>query len=350
MSGLADTFPMTHLLDAADTATGLVVNLTDAGISHIDELYNGSHSEWASVLPSRHGLHAFVGYLLCLVFLGIYDLCIAHGTAGRWFHIHAVANAVTVLFSIPAMLLWIQKPLDAVTYAGLETPDPLGENWSSLEVLFHPCNDWALLMVVAVHTYHCIAFDLSAQDVFHHAMFIPTLGVYGGFMTQWGPIRNCLAFFMSGLPGGIDYANLVRQKHGLVDKLTIKRISSKLNVWCRGPGCGVLIPATIYACYTEGKMLPEQVTSSVILSLFATFNGLYYMDMAVKNYQMHLTRAVMEKSHSEELAKMRSYWERKEGATIQRSGSVVETIVSAIAGQSVHSDARDSFSSPQKQL
>lgn len=106
-------------------------------------------------------------------------------------------------------------------------------------------------MFVAVHTYHCLGFKLSQQDIFHHFLFVPTLGIGGGMLTSWGPIRNVLTFFISGLPGGVDYVMLVLLKNGMTDKLTCKRLSSKLNVWLRGPGCGVLLPATMYAAYTE---------------------------------------------------------------------------------------------------
>lgn len=291
-----------------------------------------------NVALHSHTGHDIAGFLICLGFLAVYDFCISRNTPGRWFHVHALANAITVIFAIPAMILWFKKPLDVGSAVKYPTPDPLAGDWLEPEILFHPCNDWCLLMVVAVHVYHCIAFDLSAQDIFHHMMFIPTLGVYGGFGVKWGPIRNCLAFFMSGLPGGVDYFNLVLQKRGLVDKLTVKRISSKLNVWIRGPGCGVLIPATIYASWTEQRLQNDQLIPSLILSMFASFNGLYYMDMAVKNYQMHLTRSVMQAKHSEELEMVNSYWMKKEAETIQiksssfsisRKGSVVGDIIGA---------------------
>lgn len=33
--------------------------------------------------------------------------------------------------------------------------------------------------------YHCMAFKLSAQDVFHHFLFVPTIGVGGGLLSSW---------------------------------------------------------------------------------------------------------------------------------------------------------------------
>ena len=157
-------------------------------------------------------------------------------------------------------------------------------------------------------------------------MFIPTLGVYGGFGHSWGPIRNCLAFFISGLPGGIDYVNLVRMKNSKMSTLAVKRWGSKINVYLRGPGCGVLIPATCYICWTEGRMDGSQAVPSMLLSLFACYNGLYYMEMAVKNYQMHLTRKVMTKEHTAELAKFKEFWQEKEQSTEQRDFSTEDVV------------------------
>jgi hypothetical protein len=117
---------------------------------------------------------------------------------------------MAVIFSIPAMLQWVCDPISVVTMTN-ETapPDILGEGWWTPSKIFHPNNHWSILAIIAVHTYHCVAFDLSKQDIFHHFMFVPTIGVYGGFCMAWGPFRNCVAFFISGLPGGIDYIVLV---------------------------------------------------------------------------------------------------------------------------------------------
>eukprot|EP00035_Acanthoeca_spectabilis_P021579 m.439011 g.439011 ORF g.439011 m.439011 type:complete len:323 (-) comp18320_c0_seq1:929-1897(-) len=263
-------------------------------------------------------LHRLEAFGICLAILLVYDVLVARHHAGRWFNIHALANALTVIGAIPAMILWIQTPMRVVSYEGQESPDPLGANWWHPDVLLHPCSDWPVIMVIAVHTYHCLGFKLSQQDIFHHFLFVPTLGVGGGLLTKWGPIRNCLCFFISGLPGGIDYVMLVLLKNGMTDKLTCKRLSCKLNVWLRGPGCGVLLPGTIYATYTEGHLSDDVKYRSLLLGLFAAYNGLYYMEMAVKNYQMHLTRALLHEEHSAEINKLKSYWEGKEEATVKK--------------------------------
>eukprot|EP00038_Savillea_parva_P006799 m.165933 g.165933 ORF g.165933 m.165933 type:complete len:332 (-) comp12622_c0_seq1:217-1212(-) len=296
----------------------LLLTLTDAMADTNNltvTIEQGSDLLHAYVSPT--GVHRVQAFVVCLAILTLYDVVFARHYPGRWFNVHAFANGLTVIGAIPAMILWIKQPLGVVNPAGQESPDPMGENWLHPDVLLHPSSDWPVLMIIAVHTYHCLGFKLSQQDIFHHFLFVPTLGVGGGMLTPWGPIRNCLAFFISGLPGGIDYVMLVLLKNGLTDKLTCKRLSSKLNVWLRGPGCGVLLPATIYASYTEG-VLPDDIKyRSLLLGFFACYNGLYYMEMSVKNYQMHLTHTLLTEEHSAEINKLTTYWQDKEHATRQ---------------------------------
>lgn len=46
-------------------------------------------------------------------------------SAGRWFNIHAFANAVVVIFCLPSMYQWITDPLSVVSSVGQEAPDPV---------------------------------------------------------------------------------------------------------------------------------------------------------------------------------------------------------------------------------
>ena len=90
-----------------------------------------------------------------------------------------------------------------------------------------------------VHVYHMLAFKLSGPEYFHHLLFIPTLG-FPGQLFDWGAMGNFQAFFISGLPGGIDYYLLSVG----YDRLEQKHISANLNIWCRMPGllvCGLLL-------------------------------------------------------------------------------------------------------------
>ena len=86
---------------------------------------------------------------MCLGMLVAYDVLIASRFEGRWFNVHAFANAITVLGSIPAMVLWMQKPMHVVNPAGQEPPDVFGTNWWRPDVLLNPSSDWPVLMIIA---------------------------------------------------------------------------------------------------------------------------------------------------------------------------------------------------------
>lgn len=70
-------------------------------------------------------LHRLEAFGICLAILLVYDVLVARHHAGRWFNIHALANALTVIGAIPAMILWIQTPMRVVSYEGQESPDPV---------------------------------------------------------------------------------------------------------------------------------------------------------------------------------------------------------------------------------
>lgn len=289
-------------------------------------LLSGELPESMAGLPS--GIQILLGFCICLVVLLIYDRLMAHGKPGEWFEIHAFANAVVVLFSLPAMWQWVLDPISVVVSKSNTTdaPDLFGSGWSSPPVLFHANNHWAILMVLAVHTYHCVKFPLSAQDMFHHFVFVPIIGVYGGFWVKWGSIRNCVAFFISGFPGGVDYVNLTLVKRGICSKLYQKRIGSKINLWIRGPGIGVLLPGTCYLGIVYGEVQGwAEIAKVVFVAGFSCFNGLYYMDMAIKNYQMHLTTTALTIKHDAELKSLKDqeadYWVKKAYGTVQYSAN-----------------------------
>ena len=51
----------------------------------------------------------------------------------------------------------------------------------------------------------------------------------GGSLSGFG------CFFLSGLPGGMDYVLLTLTKNGLMDAMTEKKWNCTINTWVRGP-------------------------------------------------------------------------------------------------------------------
>jgi len=302
-------------------------NDTTEGTEGMEEEDHGDQSLELFGMSLGPGMQLFVAFVLEMAIIGGYHQFIAKGKLGDWFETHAFANALTVLFALPAMYAWILQPLHAVGYTPENAPPAIfGPGWYKPENMFHANNHWSISFVVAVHTYHCLAFPLSKQDIFHHLMFVPTLGVYAGFFVEWGHFRNCVAFFISGLPGGIDYAVLVGVKRGVISKLFQKRLASKINLWCRGPFLGMLLPFTCYLGCVEGHVVGlYNCVKVMLIAAICCYNGIYYMEMAIRNYQMHLTTTKLNKKHELEMQanidnKRKDYYHDKEEQTRQQPG------------------------------
>ena len=171
-----------------------------------------------------HGVHLV---LVGMVALLIFDKTLAPAK-GRWFSIHAFANLLVTLTSIPGVVASLYDPLHCMD-------SRIWAEGGDFD-FFAPASIWPIALIMAVHIYHMVAFnDLSKADYFHHLLFIPLIGA-PGHCYEWGAARNFLAFFISGFPGGMDYFFLVLVKNGFMTKLKQKKICSDINIWCRCPG------------------------------------------------------------------------------------------------------------------
>ena len=171
----------------------------------------------------------FVGNLVAMSALFLFDKLVAPPQA-RWFAIHSFGNLLAVLAAMNATLCTLADPVESMSN--------LKYNDSSF---FGNATPWPILIVNAIHIYHMVAFKLSSADFFHHAVFALTMGSTGQ-LYRLGAFRSFLVFWLSGLPGGIDYFSLVLVKLGKLDGLTQKRNSVRPSMsgcvglaWsCRG--------------------------------------------------------------------------------------------------------------------
>lgn len=108
--------------------------------------------------------------------------------------------------------------------------------------------------------------------------------VFGGTICTVGLVFNCghllglLAFFLSGLPGGLDYAMLTCVKHGWMSSETEKRYNARVMVWIRSPGC-LLCAYTLYVAwrYRMINTTYGQDLAAAAVALLCFVNGQYYM-------------------------------------------------------------------------
>mmetsp|Transcript_28721 Transcript_28721/g.73677 ORF Transcript_28721/g.73677 Transcript_28721/m.73677 type:complete len:294 (+) Transcript_28721:142-1023(+) len=217
---------------------------------------------------------AFIDKVLLTPMLGKSGLVAKDVSTTRWFFLHSIANVgvvFTALSSLHAVALDPVHALDGSMYKDT--------------TLFGNASVWPLTIINSVHLYHMIGgFRLTGADYFHHMLFIPTLG-FPGQVYRWGPLANFQAFFISGLPGGLDYLLLGLVKLGRVDHMLEKRVNANLNTWLRCPG--ILISGTLlYQALILGQHIVPLWAVCLQLVLPA-YNALYFNKQAVANYSVH---------------------------------------------------------------
>jgi len=97
-----------------------------------------------------------------------------------------------------------------------------------------------------------------------------------------------LAFFISGLPGGISYFLLAAVKAGRLSSYTEKRINCSINTWLRSPGI-LLFNFLALSCWLKphpGTPPADIMPAWLFLICFAiiTFNAQYYAQRVIGNY------------------------------------------------------------------
>ena len=166
----------------------------------------------------------------------------------RYFALHAFGNAIAAVASSPDVYKSLADPVYAMT----------GPSHTMV----------ANSMICAIHVYHCLAFKLRAEDIFHHVTFTAILcGLAIPYKQVGGAANNFGCFFLSGLPGGIDYVLLVLVKQGVIHTLTEKRLNATINAWCRMPSMivyGFLMYQTIlYAVAATCVVVPPPSLAAV---------------------------------------------------------------------------------------
>lgn len=211
-------------------------------------------------------------------------------TTARWFLIHSFVNFIIAFISLPGVATFLQDPLSAM----------IPQN--NTDDIFTPDSKWPITLVVCLHLYHCCGmFKLTTQDILHHTVFVPTLGI-PGMIYEWGCLSNWLVFFICGIPGGIDYLILGLQKNEKMGGVNQKQICANLNMWIRLPGILFAI-GIAYVIYKENKY-EVPFLPFLIQVLFMPINVLYYAKQSVINYTLHEAKIHVPTQNWQELKKI----------------------------------------------
>ena len=172
----------------------------------------------------------------------------------RWFLLHALSNYYITTHSYDDLLFCLKDP---ITCSNTEWND-------NSKKCFYMCT--------FLHLYHCLFFKLTPDDILHHGMMLFICGPLA-YINHKIPTTASL-FFLSGLPGLIDYSLLWIFKCLEFNNHLQKYIYLIVNLLIRSPGCLILSYINMIN-YTFDK---------IILSIILFWNAQYYLNQAFKSY------------------------------------------------------------------
>ena len=183
----------------------------------------------------------------------------------RWFLLHSMINSIIVYYSLPDLIECYKNPTECYKIP-----------WNNNSINVY---NYALLL----HIYHCLFFKLTRDDYLHHFLMVIICGIlcYG----LQSIIISFALFFLTGLPGAIDYMLLYLVKIKKLDIIIEKNIYLYLSLFIRSPGC---ICTTLIGSYGIIDYLnrKEYINLFVLsLNLLLIFwNGQYYLMRCYKSY------------------------------------------------------------------
>ena len=145
----------------------------------------------------------------------------------------------------------------------------------------------AAMITFALHIYHIIWYfkRLRFDDWLHHILSVG-IALPLSLATHAGTLLGHSLFYLTGLPGAIDYFLLFLNRNGIVNKLVEKKINSILNLWLRCPGCIAHSTLTLvgFNMLDESQLAPYSKNVSIITAMIVFWNGIYFMNQVVVNY------------------------------------------------------------------
>ena len=189
--------------------------------------------------------------------------------SSRWFFIHAFSNMVICLLGYDDLKFCLANTQTCI----FEKP-----TWKT---------KYSIMIAIITHIYHLLIFfkKLTYQDWLHHIMMVGIAGTLSSlYLTR---VTTVGLWFMSGLPGLIDYTLLWLVKMGCVKPLFQKWFYTLIAAFIRSPGC-------LFACFLTLPIFHKSVLNlkSVVILVNAclTFwNGQYYLLLAAEDYGKKLS-------------------------------------------------------------
>jgi len=175
----------------------------------------------------------------------------------RWFFIHCISNLFVTINAIPDLILCLLEPHNIHKY-----------QWNNYSYnTFH--------ISVITHIYHIIFFNLTKADRLHHGLMVLIAGSIEYYKKSI--ISPAALFFITGLPGCIDYFLLFLVKLNKLSKKREKIIYLYLSAYIRSPGACIISVIGLYNLKHEFNNSILNGIISLISCILAFWNGQYYL-------------------------------------------------------------------------
>ena len=234
----------------SSSSSGMKRNMSLESLTRVERLARAKALKRSTPKNFKMVLKSFARCCACIAVL---DVLFARRSNARYFALHALVNACVVTGTIPDLIKSFLEPK------------------TSME---GQCNVYPVYMILSLFVYHIACFpNVPYDEWWHHLLF--GIGIGGvGLHYCPGPLSNSLAFFISGLPGGLDYAMLAGVKDGVLKPNTEKFVNAWFNTWVRGPGL-TITGFTMYVASKYGQTSMHPLAALVVGGL-SFFNGNYY--------------------------------------------------------------------------
>tara|TARA_B100001121_G_scaffold310515_1_gene342037 strand:+ start:6756 stop:7406 length:651 start_codon:yes stop_codon:yes gene_type:complete len=206
--------------------------------------------------------------IMTILLSGIDKILEYYNILGRYYFNHFLINFIVVYYTYNDMLL---------CYTDLFNLHKYELNIMPVELTF------------SIHFYHILIYynKFLFDDWLHHIIMIFFCLPMGIYINNSPLMYHCL-FFLSGLPGGINYFLLFLQRNCLISKKLQKQINYFLNLCIRNPGClfSALFGYLYYINYLQYLNDNLYFYFMIFVSTSNYWNGVYFMEQVVRNYNL----------------------------------------------------------------
>lgn len=182
----------------------------------------------------------------------------------RWFFIHSISNIGICYYSINDLVICLTKPTEINNYT-----------WNDNSYI-------TFYISIILHIYHVLFFKLNTNDKLHHFLMVAISGNIE--LYQKSIICPAVLFFLSGLPGFIDYFLLFLVKLKKISKNKEKSIYLFLSTYIRAPGACILSYINLINLYNNYKELNINCLLVLLSTMLVFWNGQYYLMQTSVDY------------------------------------------------------------------